>query len=471
MSSSHNLASSQESALATLHQFLEARGIGKPSEGFEAFERELHALCAAVEREALEEELAKLDINVPLIKVDGMRHRQVLRCEETYFGAAGPIRVLRSLYSTREHGERTVCPMEVRAGMIEGRWTPLAAKQASWVVAHLTPQEGEELFKQLGNMTPSKSTLDRLPKQLSGRWEADRVRLEEVIRGEETVPEQATIVAVSLDGVMVPMKDGGRKEKRARAAAEGKQKKGPAGYREAGCATLVLYDDERKRVSTIRLGRMPEKKKLTLKAELRAELDAILAERPDLKIVKLADGAKDNWTYLSKELPDGVEIVDFYHAAEHLSAALIAAYGETSTRYRAQFKKLRHILLEDHRGVGKIIRSLRHLRDRFPRRSKIAQELGYFCRNQKRMKYAEMTERGYPIGSGVVEAACKTLVTQRLKRSGMRWANEGGQAILTLRALAQSRRFDCAWEHLSRTYRRTVTLPENVVAMSAWRAH
>ena len=254
-------------------------------------------------------------------------------------------------------------------------------------------------------------------------------------------------------------------------ADEGKQQKGPAGYREASCGTLVLYDDERERVSTIRLARMPEQKKPTLKAQLRTELDAVLAERPDLEIVKLADGAKDNWTYLSKQLPEGVEIVDFYHAAEHLSAALIAAYGETSTKYHAQFKKLRHILLEDHDGVAKVKRSLRHLRARFPRRKKIADELGYFCRNQKRMKYAEMTERGYPIGSGVVEAACKTLVTQRLKRSGMRWAHEGGQAILTLRALAQSGRFDTAWEHLSRTYRRTVTLPENVVAMSAWRAH
>ncbi len=470
MPSSHNLALSQESALSKLERFLESRRDAKASEDLEAFERELHAVCAAVECEAMEDQLARLDIDVPVIEVEGVPHRRVVRCEETYFGAAGPIRVLRSLYSTREYGERTVCPMELRAGMIEGRWSPLAAKQASWVVAHLTPQEGEDLFKQLGNMAPSKSTLDRLPKQLSGRWEADRTRLEEAMREEETVPEQAAIVAVSLDGVMVPMKDGGRKEKRARAAAVGKHQKGPAGYREASCATLVLYDDERQRVTTTRFARMPEPKKLTLKAQLRTELNAVLAKRPELEIVKLADGARDNWTYLSKELPDGVEIVDFYHAAEHLSAALIAAYGETSTRYHAQFKKLRHILLDDRKGVAKVIRSLRHLRDRFPRRKKIAEELRYFCRNQKRMKYEEMTGRGYPIGSGVVEAACKTLVTQRLKRSGMRWAQEGGQAILTLRALVQSNRFESGWEKLAATYRRQVTLPEKVVAMSTTRA-
>ncbi len=61
---------------------------------------------------------------------------------------------------------RHICPLELRAGIIEGAWTPLAAKQATWVVAHLTPKEGEELFDLLGNMTPSKSTLDRLPKAL-----------------------------------------------------------------------------------------------------------------------------------------------------------------------------------------------------------------------------------------------------------------------------------------------------------------
>ena len=58
--------------------------------------------------------------------------------------------------------------------------------------------------------------------------------------------------------------------------------------------------------------------------------------------------------------------------------------------------------------------------------------LGYFRRNRQRMDYAEAAQRGLPIGSGVVEAACKTLVTERLKRSGMRWREAGGQAILTL---------------------------------------
>ena len=90
------------------------------------------------------------------------------------------------------------------------------------MVAHLTPQEGEDLFRELGNMRPSKSSLDRLPKQLGACWEAERTRFEAMLRAQERVPLQAVTVAVSLDGVMVPMKEGGRAQKRHEAKAQGK---------------------------------------------------------------------------------------------------------------------------------------------------------------------------------------------------------------------------------------------------------
>ena len=86
------------------------------------------------------------------------------------------------------------------------------------------------------------------------------------------------------------------------------------------------------------------------------------------------------------------------------------------------------------------------------------------------MRYADTQARHLPIGSGVVEATCKTLVTQRLKRSGMRWRHAGGQAILTVRALLQSSRFNQAWALLSGTYRQEVMVPDNVVAFPCKRA-
>jgi hypothetical protein len=456
--------------MAQLEDFLaRRRKATKPVEDLEAFERQLHALFAAAEAEAVADELARFDVNASVVMIDGVAHRQVLRCEETYTSAAGPVRVQRSLYSTRQEGERAVCPLELRCGIVEGRWTPLAARQAAWVVAHMTPQEGEELFGMLGGMTPSKSSLDRLPKQLSRRWENNRVEFDERLRDDEKIPRGAVTVAASLDGVMLPMMDGQRAAKRAEAASEGKLTRGPAGHAEAGCATLSFFDRDGERLSTVRLGRMPEKKKETLKMMLAAEVHAALKRRPNLNLVTVADGARDNWEYFDKEFPQATPVVDFYHAAERLKAALDSAYGETSPKGRAHFEKLSHVLLEERRGVEKVIRSLVHLRDTHPRSRTIETELWYFRRNRHRMRYAELRSKGYPIGSGVVEAACKTLVTQRMKRSGMRWRHGGGQAILTLRALAQSGRFERGWSLLAGTYKSRVTLPRNVIAFPASR--
>ena len=93
----------------------------------------------------------------------------------------------------------------------------------------------------------------------------------------------------------------------------------------------------------------------------------------------------------------------------------------------------------------------------------MATELTYFRRNRHRMNYAVLLDENLPIGSGVIEASCKTLVTQRLKRSGMRWSREGGQAILWLRSLVQSDRFERGWEILVSTYKRNVTVPDGVL--------
>lgn len=494
--------------ISALQAFLEHRhrSDSEPVEDMEKFEQEMHALFVAAECEALGVELERLDINRAEIEVGGVLHRQVERCGETYFSAAGPVRALRSLYSTRAPGERAICPMELRAGIIEGRWTPLAAKQAVWVVAHLTPGEGEQMFKRLGNMTPSKSSLDRLPKQISRQWEAQREEFEAALRSQEPVAREAVAMAVSLDGVMLRIEDpkaANASEAKAGATSQKKSATMEAGsakeqeklvlkviskrggvdekkppiiddegrrnpYHEASCGTVALYDREGEVLSVIRLARMPEKGKKTLKAMLLAEATAILAARPDLIVEALADGAKDNWTFLSKELPKIVpkgttiiETLDFFHGAEHLEEALTAYYGEKSKKRSAQFEKLRHVLRHEEDGNESVIRSLRHLADQKPQSKILRRELKYFRRNRERMKYAELKAKNLAIGTGIQEAACKTLVVQRARRSGICWgpSGEGGQAILTFRSLAQSDRFDRAWDLLRQTYVRKVTIP------------
>ena len=424
-------------------------------EDFEALERELRALFAEAECEVVGETLERLDVDLPYVEMEGRRYRRVLRSHATYTSAAGAVGVHRTLY---RHGrERAVVPMELRAGIVAGHWTELAARQASVVVAHVTPQEGERVFGELGGMRPSKSSLDRLPKDLGAQWEGRREAFEAALREGSDVPEEAVTVAVSLDGVMVAMKDAKRPD-------------GSGGYREAGCGTLTYYDAEGERLGTVYIGRMPQPHKEGLKRTLSAELEAALGKRPDLHVVTLADGAHDNWRFLDALAPQGTALVDFYHAAEQLKSGLDACYGEGDAKGRAQYEKLRHLLRHDLGGVEKVIRSLNHARRKQPENKRVADVLGYFRNHRHRMGYAEAKARHLPIGSGVVEAACKTLVTQRMKRSGMRWRHAGGQAILTLRALIQSKRFDSAWELLSGTYRRAVTIPDNVVPFPCQRA-
>lgn len=460
-------------ALDELRAFVDGRRAARGAvTDFEAFEREAQQRFAAAQAEFVAEELARLDIDAPAVEIDGVGHRRVLRCPQTYMTAAGPATVERTLYSTRQDGERAVCAMELRAGIVEGYFTPLAAVNAAWTVAHLTPGESEALFARVGGMNPSKSSLDRLPKALSARWEDDRVGFEKRLRDGEKVPKGAVVVAVSLDGVLVPMKDGRREEKRAATRARGQIAKGPAGYHEASCGTLCFYDRAGDLLATRRLGRMPEAGKATLKATLIDELDAALAQRPDLRVVGVADGVKDNWAFLST-LPGGrgdEQIVDFWHAAQHLNEALEAVYGEASLRGQAEFQKHRHTLRHDPDGIAKVIRHLAYLRDKHPRKPKLVAALGYFRRHRQRMRYASFARRKLPVGSGLVEAACKTLVTQRLKRSGMRWRTDGGQAILTLRALEQSGRFDRAWSLLAPTYVQPVKLPDNIIDLASRRS-
>jgi hypothetical protein len=102
-------------------------------ESFEASEERLHKQLQDAEREVLAEDLARADVDVPGIIVEGTSYRRVLRAEETYMTAAGPARVERSLYKDRsDEGERAIVPMELQAGIVGGFWTPLAARQAAW---------------------------------------------------------------------------------------------------------------------------------------------------------------------------------------------------------------------------------------------------------------------------------------------------------------------------------------------------
>jgi hypothetical protein len=452
-----------------LRSFLQAHRVKRkfgPGE-FEAFEGALHERVMGLERDLLAAEIGSSDVDAEAVVIAGKVHRRVLRSPQTYVTAAGDVVVERWLYKDRTDEEsHAVSPLEARLGIIDF-WTPRAAKQALWVVSQLVPTKAEELFEKVGNMTPSRSSLGRLPRKLSERWEADRTRFETTLREAMVIPEEAVSVAVSLDGVLAPMEGTDPSATRARAAKEERICKGPVGYKEVGCATLSFCDAKGDLLAAVRFARSPEPKKKELKASLVAELTAALGARRDLKVVKIADGGGDNWTFLSHALPEGEEALDFFHASEHLHAAVAAAYGDSTRETRHRYEDLRDTLRDDEEGAHKVIRALDHLRHKFPKRSVIATELAYFRKHRHRMGYAALASRGLPIGSGIVEAACKTLVAQRLKLSGMRWSRAGAQAILTARGWDQSDRFEQAWALLAATYQTDIQLLANVVALKS----
>jgi hypothetical protein len=458
-------------AIDELGQFVRRRRRQWETEGFvsdlEGFERDLHERVMALERELIAEELVRYDVDVEEIEVEGTTYRQALASTETYMSAAGPVTVERHLYRPAGRSTKSICPLELRAGIVRGLFTPRAARQGAFVMAHLTPREAAALFAELGGMTPSRSTLDRLPKELSCHWEEQREVWEEALRAAEVVPGEAAVLAVSLDGVMVPMKDAGRAEKRSQ---PDKQASGPAGFREVGCGTVVLYDADGERLSTTRYGRMPEYKKATLCRQLETECQSISALRPDLKVVKLADGAEENWRFLDKldlGLPshlltevEEISIVDFCHAAEHLKKACDAIWNDNNVKSKAEFERFRTLLKEEDNGVEMVIRSIKYhfSRARGRRREQIEEQLTYFRNQRHRMQYARYLREGLPIASGVIEAACKTLATQRMKQSGMSWGQVGGQAILTLRSLIQSNRWERAWALLHADFCKSVNV-------------
>lgn len=212
----------------------------------------------------------------------------------------------------------------------------------------MTPYEAEVVIAGFGGRKPSRSSLDRLPEQVSARWEARREEFEHRVRQQETVPKEAATVAASLDGIMVPLRE------EEAPLGQGAERQRRIAYHEASCGTVSIHDQEGGRLDTIFFGRMPESKKPTLHGELEAEVADILTAMQTPRLVFVADGAAENWR-IADEIIDKLRnggqlcskapvfrIVDFWHASQHLKNALDAAYAlEEPTRARAEHERLK----------------------------------------------------------------------------------------------------------------------------------
>ena len=369
--------------------------------------------------------------------------------------------------------------MDLRLGIVEGRYSPAMGRLMAQTVAEMPAEHGESYLEELGLGMVSSSTLHRIPKDMAAIYERDRAQIEAVVRGEWRVPEGTHTVQVGMDGVMLPMdgehaKPRGRRTETSEVARHerhyGAVVEGPAdsdgkdgvAYHEASVGTLSFFDAELNHLDTVYLARMPEYRKESLAADLEAELQAVVQDNPTVQVALASDGALTHWEHLEAiqtRLPEGTQsrqLLDFCHGAKYLfDAAKIVENDEGVAQALAESwrSKLRH--RKD--GADIVIRALRYQRDACTtddERDELDTIVEFFSEHRKndRLAYKEATNEAFPIGTGTTEAAAKTVVNVRMKRAGARYDSHGGQTILTFRAAILSGRFDTTMRELVTRY-------------------
>jgi hypothetical protein len=163
-------------------------------------------------------------------------------------------------------------------------------------------------------------------------------------------------------------------------------------------------------------------------------------------VVFLGDGARWVWNLARINFPTAVCILDFYHAAEHLHELAQTLYGEGTVKAKQRFRHWRKALLKN-KVDAVMAQAEQDLPAQGAARQRTKKQIAYFRRNRSRMQYQTYREAGYFIGSGVVEAGCKSIVGQRFKQSGMRWSVPGARHLLALRCALKSGWFEAFWRH------------------------
>lgn len=163
------------------------------------------------------------------------------------------------------------------------------------------------------------------------------------------------------------------------------------------------------------------------------------------EVVLLIDGAVGLENMGRLCFKDATQIVDFFHAMEHAGEVLEALIGKEHPQYKSRLRRWAKRLLRN--GVRGLIKDSQQESQGKAEEAAVSSALGYFINNVERMQYGTFRKKGYFIGSGVVEAGCKTVIGARCKQSGMRWSEQGAENILALRCIHSSRRNDEFWKH------------------------
>lgn len=346
----------------------------------------------------------------------------------TLITAHAPVRIVRPYYYCA-HCREGFAPVDALLGLDSSSTTTQVRCWAAQLASKEPFEEGAQTLFSLTGVSLSAATIERIA--VSVGQNLQKVQSEQVqqMRKEdlpEPVGRRPYRVYLGMDGLMVPLREAWKKDR----------SQGELTCRYGECKLGMVYEayagkegDERVRLHAYT-----------------ATLADAHAFGPELALlahhfgcgfareqVVIGDGALWIWQLAARHFPGALQIVDFYHACEHLATVADAIFGMGSAQSRAWQKVRQEELRADQvRDVLRAIAAWKpatregyHLRRR---------EFRYFRSNAERMRYGTFQEKGYHIGSGVVEAACKQVVALRLDQAGMHWREETAEAIVRLRA-------------------------------------
>jgi len=341
------------------------------------------------------------------------------------------------LQEAREDGQKSFAPLELQLGIVSGNATPALAERVAHLAVGHTQQEVLKRLAKDHDVVWSVGVLRKVTAAVSAGMaehlhQAQKAQLLEWLRqADGSKGRRAIVLAVGRDGIMLPIR-------------------GAATYKEGAVATIAVYDRCGHRLGTVYLGQMPEAYQITLSGQLTRLLSEVLREWSGCwpRLVYVTDAGYHPTEYFENVLMllddprhpgrrlTWTRVVDFYHACEYVAQMAHVLFDDVRTSH-AWLKRMRHWLKHEWRAVFRILHSAAKLRSQrvlsATQEESYLQAYNYLNTHQAWMDYREYRRQGLPIGSGVTEAACKTVFTQRFKESGMTWKLEGGQTILVLR--------------------------------------
>jgi hypothetical protein len=357
------------------------------------------------------------------------------------------------LAEARDEGQRSLAPLELALGIVAGNATPALAERVGRLAAGHTQSEVLETLAAEHGVSWSVSVLRNVTQELAAGLAAHRhaAQKQQLLRwlqqAHASRGRHRPVLAVGRDGIMVPLR-------------------GDQPWREAAVGTLSVHDRRGRRLGTVYLGQMPEAQQATLSEELTRLIREVLAEwtGPPPRLAYITDAGHHPTTYFHDVLQRLADphrpgrclvwtwVVDFSHACCHLTRLAEALFGDDAAARHAWLRRMRRLLKERPHGVFCVLHSAARLHhDRWlPQKAEAAYQAayGYLREHLASMQYAAFRRQGLPIGSGVTEAACKTVFTQRFKESGMSWHLDSGQRILDLRVILLSG----LWEPVFRSW-------------------